>query len=884
MNWLRFFRRDQADAEQREEIDLYLDITTEEYIARGMKPNEARLAAQRKFGNSTLIQEEIYHMNTFVLIEGVLSDVRHAFRMIQRKPGFSVAALLSLSLGIGANTAIFSVLDGVLIRPLAYPRSDSLAGVYNSLVIQGKIFPDAKLSAGLYAACKASATAFESFGVWTSGLATVSGMGDPEELVTATATEGVLPTLGVPPYIGRWFSDEDDTQGSPETVILGYAYWQRRFGGDGKVLGRSIVVDFVPHQVIGVMPRNFELVSISPDIIVPQRFPKSGLKTDEFTYTGIARLKPGVTIPMANQDLARVWKTWSETERVGKMVERLRLSPNIRPLKQDVVGDVGPILRILMGALGLVLLLVCTNVANLVLVRAQSRRHEFNIRMALGAGWRKIARELLVESLVLGILGGALGLILAYLGLRVLTTYGPASLPRLNETAIDGTALAFAFACSLVSSMLFGLTAVLRSGIRDGIKSARGATQGVEQLRVQNVLVVAQVALAFVLLVASGLMIRSFIALLRVTPGFTRPEWIQTVRISIPEALTPNPEQVIRKQSDILKKLSAIPTVTAVGFASGLPMESEYRNGTGIAVEGRDAADQIPPNRSIKNISPGLLAAQGTPLLAGRDFTWEDVFGQRNVALVSENMARENWGVPANALGRRLRTSRAGPWIEVVGVTGNVYADGVNQPAPATVYFRVGIVPPSRLGGPIVVRRGVSFAIRSERAGTELFHRQVAAAVHAVDPNLPLAKVRSLNEVYQNSLARTSFALVLLGISGGMALALAIVGVYGVLAYAVGQRRREVSIRLALGAESLALKWLFLRRALFLNIIGGVLGLALTVTLSRWISSLLFGVATFDLLTYVASGAMISVAVMVAGFIPARQAASVDPMETLRAE
>jgi len=335
-------------------------------------------------------------------------------------------------------------------------------------------------------------------------------------------------------------------------------------------------------------------------------------------------------------------------------------------------------------------------------------------------------------------------------------------------------------------------------------------------------------------------------------------------------------------QSETLRRLSAIPGVSAAGFASGLPMESEYRNGNVIEVEGKTTDGQVPPNRAVKTISPGLLRAQGTRLIAGRDFTWEDVLGQRRVALVSENMAREYWGEPANALGKRIRTG--GPWLEIVGVAENVHADGVNRPAPATVYYRVEVFPPARTGGPAVVRRGMTFAIRSERAGTEAFLCEVAAAIHAGNPSLPLAKVRTLNDVYRRSMARTSFALVLLGIAGAVALTLAIVGVYGVLAYAVGQRRREVGIRLALGAEPGALKWLFVRKGLVLNCAGGIMGVALAGGLSRWISSLLFGITPLDPFTYIASGALLAAAAMTASYVPARQAASVDPMETLRSE
>ena len=871
MNWRRFVQRQKADAEQREELDFYLDVTTEEYIERGMDPAAAREGAQRKLGNTALIREEVYRMNTLTFAEGVLRDLCHALRMVRLNPAFSAAAILTLALGIGPNTAMFSVFSAILIRPLPYPGSDALVTVANRLVISGQVFEDAELSPAMYVACKENARAFESFGVWTVGTATVTGLGDPEQLVTVTATEGVLPALGIPARIGRWFSREDDTPGTPETVILSYGYCQRKFGGDPGAIGRTVLVNFIPRQVVGVMPPGFRVANVSPDIILPQRFPVSGVP-EEFGYAGVGRLKPGVTVALANQDVARVWKAWGETAGTSRMLALLQVQPNLRPLKKDVVGDIGSLLTLLMGALGLVLLLVCANVTNLVLVRAQSRQQEFAIRTALGAGWSRIAREILIESLTLGAMGGAFGLAVAYAGLRVLVTHGPANLPRLAEISLDGWSLAFVLACSVGASLLFGLAAVLRCGRPGRMEMARGATRGAGQLRMQNAFVVMQVALAFVLLVASGLMIRSFIAMRAVRPGFTHPEWIQTVRISIPEALAAKPEQVIRIQSEILSRLSAIPGVAAAGFGNGLPLEPEYHNGILIAVEGKTSPDQMPPNRAFNGMSPGLLAAQGTRLMAGRDFTWDDVFGQRRVALISENMAREYWGDGASALGKRIRFGRDGAWNEVVGVTEDVSADGVNRPAPATVY--------AHIGG----RRGMTLAIRSERAGTEGFLRDVAAQIHAVNPNLPLARVRTLNDVYRQSMAQTSFALVLLAIAGAMALTLAIVGVYGVLAYAVARRRHEVGIRLALGAEPKALKWQFVRRGLLLNCIGGIIGLALALGLSRWIASLLFGLTPLDPLTYVATTALIALAVTAGSYIPARQAASVDPVEMLRTE
>ena len=461
MNWRRFFRRGEADAEQRQELEFYLDLTTEEYIERGMEPAAARAAARRKLGNATLIREEVYRVNTLTFLEGVLRDARHALRMIRTKPGFSAAVLLSLALGIGANTAIFSVLNAVLIRPLPYPGSDALVGVFNSLTIQGQVFADADLSPGMYAACKEGARVFERFGVWTSGAATVTGTGEPEQVVTVTATQGVLPALGVPAHVGRWFSEEDDTPGSPETVILSYGYWQRRFGGTGEVLGRTMIVDFIPRQVIGVMPRDFRFVDLSPDILLPQRFPKSG-RPDEFSYTGIARLKPGVTIALANQDVARVWKAWGESRGTAKMLDMLHVKPNLRPLKQRRRGRCGLRARSADGR------------ARAGAAAGVRQRGE------PGAGARAIAEAGVCDSRGAGrrmgkdcarTAGGEPGA--GPPGRRTRpgrshgwdfgcwSRWGPPVFPGSRRSRWTEPALAFALACSLGSSLLFGLAAVL---------------------------------------------------------------------------------------------------------------------------------------------------------------------------------------------------------------------------------------------------------------------------------------------------------------------------------------------------------------------------------------------------------------------------------------
>jgi predicted permease len=879
MNWRRFFRRDVADAEQQQELQFYLDVTAEEYIERGMEPAEARAEARKKLGSATLIREEVYQMNTVTFVEGVLRDARHALRMIRTHPGFVLTVLLSLALGIGANTAIFSVVHGVLIQPLPYPQADALVGVYNQFTIHGQVYKDAALSPGMYAACQEECRAFEHFGVWTPGAATVTGSGEPEHVTTVTVTQGALPTLGVQASVGRWFSKEEDTPGGTRAAILSHGYWQRKFGGDRAILGRAVVIDFVPHEVIGVMPQGFGFENHSPDVILAQRFASS--RPDEFSYNGIAKLRPGLTVDQANDDIARVWRNWGERERLTKTLTELAVTPNARPLKKDVVGDASMALGVLMGALGLLLLLVCANLANLVIVRANSRRQEYAIRAALGAGWGRIVREQLVESLTLGLIGGALGLVLAYFGIRLLVATGPAGLPRLQEVTLGPAVVSFALLCSIAASLLFGLVAVVKLGGSHRLQGTRGATRGKNHLRAQRLLVVGQVAMALVLLVASGLMLRTLRAIQNVTPGFTRPDQIQMVRISIPDAFAKEPDRVIRMQKEILDNFAAIPGVAAVGFASALPLEDNH-NGIVVAVEGKTDPDRMPPNRRYRHASPGLFAAQDSRLLVGRDFTWDDVFLQRRLAIVSENMARETWGEPHQAIGKRIRIGRDGPWTEVVGVVENVHADGLHLAAPATVYARAGVETWGK--GSTTVRRAATFAIRSSRAGSQAFVKEVAAAVHTVSPSVPLAEVRTLEDAYRRSIARTSFTVVLLSIAAAMALAVAIIGVYGILAFAVAERRHEVGIRLALGAEPAAVQRLFVRQGLLLTSVGVILGLASAAALSRWISSLLFGVKPLDPLTYTVSVSALAAAAMVASYLPARRAASVDPMETLRSE
>jgi len=571
-----------------------------------------------------------------------------------------------------------------------------------------------------------------------------------------------------------------------------------------------------------------------------------------------------------------------------KLFEQARIAPNLRPLKQDVVGDVGKVLWVLMGSIAMVLLIACANVANLLLVRVEGRRQELAIRAALGAGWGRIAAQLLFESVILGLLGSVLGLALAYGALRILVAMAPTGIPRIHEIGIDVPVLLFTLALALFSSLLFGAIPVfkyagahLNTGLREG---GRALSQSRQQHRARNVLVVVQVALALVLLIGSGLMIRTFRALMHTPPGFVGPDAVQTFRFYIPDTAIPDSqaERVIRAEQEIQNKLAAIPGVSSVSFSSAIPMDGYNSNDPVFAEDRTYAEGELPPIRRFKFVSPGFLATIGAPLVAGRDISWEDTYQRIPVALISENLAKEYWHDARNALGKRIRVGSTDDWREIVGVVANIYDNGVDSPAPTSVYWPV--IMSHFEGQKENLRRGTAFVIRSPRAGSEAFLNELRQTVWSVDPNVPLANVHTLEYFYTRSMARTSFTLVMLGVAGGMALLLGIVGIYGVIAYSVSQRTREIGIRMALGAQRQTLTGMFVRQGLLLTGIGVVCGLVAAFASMRLMSSLLFKVSAVDPITYGAMTLGVVGVAYLACYLPSRRAATVDPVEALRAE
>jgi predicted permease len=640
------------------------------------------------------------------------------------------------------------------------------------------------------------------------------------------------------------------------------------------------------------MPRGFRLVDHEFDLLTPMAVDRAHQKLAPFGYDGIARVKPGVPISLADADFARLIPVWMDSWSNGPgtnphYYERWRITPNFRPLKQKVIGSVSTVLWVVMATVGLVMLIACTNIANLLLVRADSRQQELSIRAALGAGRARIMRELLVESIFLGIIGGVLSIGVAYGGLRLLVAMGPVDLPRLSEIALDGWSLGFTLLLSVFSGLVFGSIPAFKYARASGtalMSTNRTASASRARHRSRNVLVVAQVAMALVLLVSALLMIRSFVALLNVDPGFTEPGHVQTVQIWIPNLLVPDEQMVTRIQNDITSKLASIPGVTSAGFAGAVPMDGNDPNWDQIRVEGKNYEGGEPPLKLYNYVSPGYFQAMGTHLVAGREFTWDDVFGLRQNVIVSENFARDSWGSASAAIGKRVRQFSNLPWQQVVGVVQDVRQHGVDEKAPAIIYWPVMINNPYSRQPEIESSRFSTFVLRSERAGSQNFIQQVQQAVWSVNGNLPLASVKTMQEIYGRSMARTSFTLVMLAIAGSMALLLGIIGIYGVISYAVSQRTREIGIRLALGAQRSGLKWMFVRSALLLTLTGVLIGLGTAAALTQWMRSLLFDISPLDPFTYITVPLILAACAAIASYLPARRAASVDPVDALRAE
>jgi predicted permease len=829
----------------------------------------------------------------------VVRDLQQAARGLLRSASFTIVAVATLAIGIGSTTAVFSVVDGVLLKPFPYPEPDELVAVWHDApgapgltAVAGGL----QLSPSMLVTFQDENTSFEKIGLWFVNAPNVTGLAEPEQVSGVVVTSQTLEAFGVAPLLGRWIGLEDEPPTAPRVVMLSFGYWQERFGGDPGVVGRTIELEgAVSAEIVGVMPRGFKFGDVAPDVIQPFPLDRANLIPPPFCCNGIARLREGVTLARASADIERMLPIWVERfpfPRVeGPTAREVYLdgwgvTPALRPLKDDVIGGVRDVLWIVMVMIGIVLLIASANVANLLLVRGESRATELDVRAALGAGSWRIARSLLAESALLAALGGLVGIVVAFAALQFLLALAPERLPRLDEIALDGRSLGFALLVTLAAAAVFSgapLVRAVRTRLSTTLRGSRGASAGRAQHRTQNALVVGQVALALVLLVSSGLMLRTFEALRAVEPGFTQPETLQTFRIGVAQQLVPDAQAVWRLQQNIADAIDAIPGVESVGFTNALPMEGVVTNWDGIVVEGAADTTDALALRIFNSASPGYLRTMGMPLVAGRDFAFEDVEELRPLALVSESLARELWQTPEAALGRRIRgPGPPGAWREIIGVVADVRMNGLEVASPATVYW-----PPVMAefqGAAMFVYRGAAYAVRSDLAGSPALVRQIQEAVWSVSPDLPVASLRTMQDIYDRSLGRTSFTLVMLLAAALAALVLGVVGLYGVLSYAVSTRRREIAIRFALGARAANVQARIVRQGVVLAGIGVVVGLGVAVGVTQLMTSLLYEVQAVDPLTYAAVAAGLIGVAALASWLPARRASAVDPAESLAAE
>ena len=861
------------EAEIVEELSQHLDDHWRDLVAQGTPADEATRLTLAEFRSGNLLASYMAALRQSnarpavaigapagSILRDAGQDVRYAARVFAKQPGFAAATALTLALGIGATTAIFSVLYGILLKPLPYADPSALVHVSHTTRNHGP---------ATYLTYREHQRVFEAIGAWDNTEVSITGEGDPERVPAITVSDETLPLLGVRPIRGRLFTSDDDKRGRPLTVVLTHAYWMRRFGGADDAIGRRLQIDGRPAEVIGVLDASFKFLRHRPAVLLPIQLDPNAMGI-QFGFQALARLKPGVTLDQANADLARMIPLLPPAFKI------LELRPNVGPLSNYVVGNVRNILWILMGAVGVVLLIACGNVANLFLIRAEGRRQDLAMRAALGASRGRIARALLSESVVLALAGGAGGVLLAGATVGLLRRIAPRNLPRVDEIALDPQVLLFAVAVSVLSGLLFGLFAVLKFGspsvtaLREGGRSASD-TPG--RHRTRHALVVTQIALALTLLIISGLMVRTFVALRNVPPGFTHANEVQTFRVAIPATIVADNTEAARAHQRIAERLAAVPGVTSVGLATSITMDGE-NNLNYVEVEG-DSNPASRPLRRFKSVAPGYFETMGARLLAGRSITWADIFERRPVAMVSEALAREYWRDPAHALGKRVRGNNdRNPWREIVGVVANEHDDGPAQPPTAIAYW------------PMMSEtyrwRTMAYAVRSTRTGLATFLGELRQAVWSVNPNLPLAAVETLDEIVERSMIQTSFAMTMLGIAAGVALLIGIVGMYGVMAFIAAQRTREIGLRMALGAQPADVKTMFVRQGLWLTVIGVAIGMVVALALTRALSALLFGVSPTDPLTFVAVPATLAAIAGLATYLPARRASYVDPLVALR--
>ena len=874
------FRLGKIEGELDEELRFHFDHEVQKYMARGMSEKQARREARMAFGGHEQIKENCREARGTSFIELTIDDAKYAIRQLTGNPTFSMVMILTLALSIGANSAIFSVINGVLLKRLPYPAPERLVRIF----LSSHEFPKFPLNPWDFLDFRARNHSFEAIAAFTRGDVQLSGDGEPVKLNGFHITSGYFRVLGLRPELGREFDFQAEIPGNGLQVIISNRLWRTRFGADANIIGRKITMNMQPFTVIGVMPAGTEhpgneyhsvAYGESVDVWWPFYFAGNSNQRGSHFIEGIGRLKPGVSADRALAEMNAIMTQLGREHPDGDSGWRVL----VIPLYTEVVGASKQLLLVLLGAVGIVLLIACANAANLLMARASARQREISVRLAMGAPRLRVVRQLLTESLLLSCLGGAVGLLLAFGGVRALVLLLPADFPRANDIHVSWPVLLFTLGVSVATGVLFGFAPAMqasRTDPKEGLqKATRGTTAGKAQNRLRSALVMAEVGLASVLLIGAGLMLRTFLNLIHLDPGF-KQDHLLTASISLPHEKYKADKDRRFFFSQLMSVLNALPGVESAGAGSDLPWTGYDENAGGFRIEGKTPQPGEEFHARYHAATPGYFSAMGIPLLAGRYFNDGDKDGAKNVFVINQTMAKHYWP-NEDVVGKRLSFEDApkkeSDWITVVGVVGDV-KDHPNSPGAEAAYWYPEYQAPDF---------NMLIALRT-RSDPRQAIDSLREAVHRLDPELAVAEIKLMDEVADSAVSTPRFTFALVGLFAGLAIVLAAIGAYGVISYTVGQRAPEFGLRVALGAQRSDLLWMVLAQSAKLAIPGTAIGVMLALSLSHVVRGLVYQVSPTDPAILTAVVLLVLFIALLASYVPARRAAATDPMTTLRTE
>ncbi|HZS47352.1 MAG TPA: ABC transporter permease [Blastocatellia bacterium] len=879
----RFWRRNRRNEELEDEINSHLRMAARDRLERGEALRPVEIDVRREIGNVELIKEVTRSMWGTRSLEQLSQDLRYGARMMLKRPGFTIVAVIALALGIGANSAIFSVVNSILLRPLPYSQPDRLMTLWTSLKRPG--YEKISVSEPEYVDFKQRSKSFEEIASYHQRGLNLTGVDEPERLQGAEVSPNLFATLGVNPLFGRNFLSGEEQPGHGQVVILSHRLWQQRFGSDRSLVGKSITLDGKPFEVVGVMPPGFEFPTRETDIWTPfevtSEFLSENYRGSHFQQI-VGRLKEGVTLQQARAEMDAIA---DQMAKQSPTIYRLGYGIVISPMRDEIIGDIRPTLLVLFAAVGFVLLIACANVANLLLSRAAARQKEVSVRAALGASRVRLMRQFLTESVLLSLIGGLFGLLLAYWGVGVLMSLAPSNIPRTDEIRLDLGAVAFTIALSLATGIFFGLAPAIhvsKPDLNDALKSGvRGSSDSAGKHRFRNSLVVAEFAMTVVLLVGAGLMIKSFIKLQEVNPGFSTNN-IVSLRLVLPQSRYSTFDKQTGFFKEVNAKLASLPGVQSVGEISALPL-SGFTNDRSFRIEGRpEIPGQPNPDEEIRFAGPNYFATMGIPLVRGRLFTERDNADAPRVAIIDEAAKMRYWP-NEEAIGKRIiynGMQSTVNWIEIVGIVGNVKHNGPDAKEDPEIYL-----PYSQ---PLFMSSNSNVSALFIVVRTALDPSKTIPAIRSeitlLDKDQPISNIKTMRDLLDESVAQRRFSMLLLSIFAAVAVVLASVGIYGIMSYSVTQRTNEIGIRRALGASTGDVFMMIVTQGMKLSAIGVALGVVGAIGLTRLMSTLLFNVQATDPTIFILIASLLVVVALAACVLPARRAIKLDPMKALRYE